>query len=44
MIENILFATLQHSAYIECLSSCCFYHAVISGNQNVLLICIESEW
>jgi len=44
MIENIFRATLEISAYIECLSTCWRHQSVMSSNQNVLLISIRSEW
>jgi len=44
MIENISHATLQRLAYFECVSSCWHLQSVISGIQNVLLICIGWEW
>jgi hypothetical protein len=44
MIENMSHAALERSAYFECVSSCCRHQSVISGNQNVLLISIWSQW
>jgi len=44
MIENMLRATLESSAYFECVSSCWCHQSVMSGIQNVLLISIGSEW
>jgi len=38
MIENISCATLERSAYFECVPSCCPHHSVISGIQNILKI------
>jgi len=44
MIENVLHATLERSAYFECIPSCWRHQSVMSGNQNLLLISIGSEW
>jgi len=44
MIENMSWATLEKSAYFECVSSCWRQQSVMSGIQNVLLISIGSEW
>ena len=44
MIENMSRATLEWSAYFECVLSCCCHQSVISGIHNVLLISIGSEW
>jgi len=44
MIENILHATLEWSAYVGWVSSCWRHHSVISGNQNVVLISIGWKW
>ena len=44
MIENMSRGTLERSAYSECVTSCCCHQLVMSGNQNVLLISIGSEW
>jgi len=44
MIENMSRATLERSAYFECVSSCCRRQSGMSGIQNVLLISIGSEW
>ena len=40
----MLRATSQRSAYFECVSSCWCHRSVISGNNNVLLISMGSEW
>jgi hypothetical protein len=44
MIGNMSHATLEMSAYFECVSSYGYHQSVISGNQNVLLISMGSEW
>lgn len=44
MRENISCTTLERLAYIQCHSSSCCHHWVISGNQNVQQISIASEW
>jgi hypothetical protein len=44
MIENILEATLGRSVYFESVSSWCHHQSEVSGNDNVLLIHIGSEW
>ena len=44
MIENMSWATLERSVYFDCDSSCYRHQSVISGNQNVLLISIGSDW
>jgi len=44
MIENMSRATLERSAYFQCVSCCCRHQSVMSGIQNVLLISIGSEW
>jgi len=44
MIEDLLHATLEISAYFVCHLSCCRHQSVISGSQNVVLISIGSEW
>ena len=43
MIEIMSRATLERSAYFECVSSYCRHQSVIPGNQNILLISIGSE-
>jgi len=44
MIETMSRAALERSAYLECVSSGWHHQLVMSGNQNVLLISIGSEW
>jgi len=44
MIEYMLHATLVKSAYCERVSPCWCYQSMISGNQNVQLISMGSEW
>jgi len=44
MIETMLWATLERLACYDCVSSCRRHQSVMSGNQNVLLISIGSEW
>jgi len=44
IIDSVSHATLQRSAYCECLSTCWHHQPVISVNQNVLLISMGSEW
>jgi len=44
MIKKMSLATLERSAYFECVSSCWCQQSVMSGDQNVLLISIGLEW
>jgi len=44
MIDNVLRATLERSAYSECVSSCWHHQSVMSGIEKVLLISIGLEW
>jgi len=44
MIENISCATLERWACFEFVSACWHHRSVMSGNHNVLLISIGSEW
>jgi len=44
MIENMTRATLERSAYFECVFSCWRHQSVMSGIHTVLLISIGSEW
>lgn len=44
MIENMLRASFERSAYFECVSSSWGHQLVILGNQNVLLISMGLEW
>jgi len=41
-IENMSHATLPRSVYFECIFCCWRHQLVISGNQNVLLLCMGS--
>ena len=44
LMETMSRATLKRSEYFECVSSCSCHQSVISGNQNVLLTSMGSEW
>ena len=44
MIESMSCSTLERLADLECVSSCWCHLSVMSGNQNVLLLSIRSEW
>jgi len=44
IIEIMSRPTLERSAYLEWVSSCWHHQSVMSGNQNVLLSSIWSEW
>ena len=44
MRENMSRATLEWSAYFECVSSYCHHQSVISSIENVMLISIGWEW
>ena len=44
VIQKMSCATLQRSAYLECVSFFCRNQSVISGMQNILLISIGSKW
>jgi len=44
MIQNPLYATIERSVYIKCISSCWHHQSVISGIHNVLPIPMQLEW
>lgn len=44
VIENMSHATIERSAYCECIHTCWRHQLVMSGIRNVLLICIWLEW
>ena len=44
LIENVPRATSERLAYLVCVSSCWHHLSVMSGNQDVLQICIGSKW
>jgi len=44
MMENVSLATLERSAYFECICPCWHHQSVISSFQNVLLNYIGSRW
>jgi len=44
IINNMLCATLERSAYVECVSAYSCNQSVISGSENVLGVSMGSKW